>query len=181
MMLLSTRRVLRATALLVASTLAATGAFGQAEKPQYGGTLNIGPHHVTQSPLSGDAADWTWKFNQDTGLTTETLFSADLSKSVGRGGKHRFISDAWLPSDAIRGELAESWKWSDKPLRVDIQLRKGVMFPAKAGVMAARELVADDVVYSYNRYEKSPKKIPTYYDHIEKVEATDKHSVRFTF
>ena len=181
MMLLSTRRVLRATALLVASTLAATGAFGQAEKPQYGGTLNIGHHHVTLSPLSWDAADWTWKFNQDTGLATEQLFAADLSKSQGRGGKHRFISDAWLPSDAIRGELAESWKWSDKPLRVDIQLRKGVMFPAKAGVMAARELVADDVVYSYNRYEKSPKKIPTYYDHIEKVEATDKHSVRFTF
>ena len=153
----------------------------QADKPQYGGTLNIGHHHVTLSPLSWDAADWTWKFNQDTGLVTETLFSADLAKSVGRGGKHRFISDAWLPTDGIRGELAESWAWGQNPLRVDVQLRKGVMFPDKPGVMKSREFVADDVVYSYNRLDKSPKKIPTYFDHIDKVEATGKHSVRFTF
>ena len=171
----------RAWALAGAAWASPLCALAQAEKPQYGGTLNIGHHHVTLSPLSWDAADWTWKFNQDTGLTTETLFSADLSKSVGRGGKHRFISDAWLPSDAIRGELAESWAWGQNPLRVDVQLRKGVMFPDKPGVMKSREFVADDVVYSYNRLDKSPKKIPTYFDHIDRVEATGKHSVRFTF
>jgi peptide/nickel transport system substrate-binding protein len=163
-------------ALLAVSTPAAL-----AQAPQYGGTLNIGHHHVTLSPLSWDPADWTWKYNQDTGLATETLFAADLSKSQGRGGKHRFISDAWLPSDAIRGELAENWKWSENPLRLDINLRKGVMFPARAGVMASREMVADDVVYSYNRLDKSPKKIPTYFDHVDKVETTGKHSLRFTF
>ena len=180
-------QALRTLALSAAMAAAPLAAQAQAlspamtEKPQYGGTLNIGHHHVTLSPLSWDPADWTWKHNQDTGLATETLFSADLSKSQSRGGKHRFISDAWLPSDAIRGELAESWKWSDKPLRVDINLRKGVMFPEKPGVMKSRELVADDVVFSYNRLDKSPKKIPTYFDHIEKVESTGKHSLRFTF
>ena len=75
------------------------------------------------------------------------------------GGKHPFYADAWLPSDAIRGELAESWEWKDNPLRVEIKLRKGVMFPEKPGVMAARELTADDVVFSFNRLDKSPKKI----------------------
>ena len=152
------------------------------EKPQYGGTLNIGMIYVTLAPLSWDPADWTWKYNQDTGLTNETLFSADLSKSISRGGKHAFVADSWLPTDAIRGELAESWKFStDKPMRVDIVLRKGVMFPDKPGVMKSRELVADDVVYSYNRLDKSPKKIPGYFDHIDKVEVTGKHSLRFTF
>ena len=169
-------RTLSLAALLAFSTPAAL-----AQAPQYGGTLNIGHHHVTLSPLSWDPADWTWKYNQDTGLATETLFAADLSKSQGRGGKHRFISDAWLPTDAIRGELAENWKWTENPLRLDINLRKGVMFPARAGVMASREMVADDVVYSYNRLDKSPKKIPTYFDHIDKVETTGKHSLRFTF
>ena len=169
-------RTLSLAALLAVSTPAAL-----AQAPQYGGTLNIGHHHVTLSPLSWDPADWTWKYNQDTGLATETLFAADLSKSQGRGGKHRFISDAWLPTDAIRGELAENWKWSENPLRLDINLRKGVMFPARAGVMASREMVADDVVYSYNRLDKSPKKIPTYFDHVDKVETTGKHSLRFTF
>ena len=167
--------------LTVVALLAAGSSLALAQAPQYGGTLNIGHTAVTISPLSWDPADWTWKYNQDTGLATETLFAADLSKSQGRGGKHRFIADAWLPSDAIRGELAENWKWSDNPLRLDINLRKGVMFPARAGVMAAREMVAEDVVYSYNRLDKSPKKIPTYFDHIDKVETTGKHSLRFTF
>ena len=33
-------------------------------------------------------------------------FAADLSKSQRKGGNHAFRADAWLPSDAIRGELA---------------------------------------------------------------------------
>ena len=179
---LRTATLAGALALASASALAQTIAPAMAEKPQYGGTLNIGMIYVTLAPLSWDPADWTWKYNQDTGLTTETLFSADLSKSISRGGKHAFAADSWLPTDAIRGELAESWKMSsDKPLRVDINLRKGVMFPDKPGVMKSRELVAEDVVYSYNRLDKSPKKIPTYFDHIDKVEVTGKHSLRFTF
>ena len=179
---------LRAATLAITVALASTGALSQAvapamtEKPQYGGTLNIGMIYLTLAPLSWDPADWTWKYNQDTGLTTETLFSADLSKSASRGGKHAFVADSWLPTDAIRGELAESWKMSTgKPLRVDINLRKGIMFPDKPGVMKSRELVAEDVVFSYNRLDKSPKKIPTYFDHIDKVEVTGKHSLRFTF
>jgi peptide/nickel transport system substrate-binding protein len=54
------------------------------------------------------------------------------------------------------------------------------MFPEKPGIMASRELVADDVVFSYTRLDKSPKKIATYFDHVEKVEATDKHTVVFS-
>jgi peptide/nickel transport system substrate-binding protein len=172
---------MRRMALAVLATAAPGLAVAQAEKPQYGGQLNIGTVFVTLSPLSYDSADWAWKFNNDLGLTYEQLFVADLSKATRNGGKHRFILDAWLPSDAIRGELAESWQWKDNPLRLEVKLRKGVMFPEKPGVMAARELTAEDVVYSYNRVDKSPKKIPTYFDHIQKVEATDKNTVVFTF
>jgi peptide/nickel transport system substrate-binding protein len=179
---------LRAAALAAALVWSAAGASAQTlapamtEKPQYGGTLNIGMIYVTLAPLSWNPSDWTWKYNQDTGLATETLFAADLSQSISRGGKHAFVADSWLPTDAIRGELAESWKMStDKPPKLDIVLRKGIMFPEKPGVMKSRELVAEDVVYSYNRLDKSPKKIPTYFDHIEKVEVTGKHSLRFTF
>ena len=55
------------------------------------------------------------------------------------------------------------------------------MFPDKPGVMKSRELVADDVVYSFYRLDKSPKRVPNYFDHIEKVEAPDKNTVVFTF
>ena len=39
----------------------------------------------------------------------------------------------------------------------------------------------EDVVQSFYRLDKSPKKIPTYFDHIQKIEATDPHTVVFTF
>mgnify|MGYP003331445387 FL=1 len=151
-------------------------------KPQYGGSLEIGTVYVTLSALSFDPADWNWKLNHDTGLVYEQLFAADLTKSKQYGGTHPFYADAWLPSDAIRGELAETWSFDPaNPLRMIIKLRKGVMFPAKPGVMEAREFVADDVVFAFTRLSTSPKKIAGYFDHVEKVEAVDKHTVAFTF
>ncbi|MBT9527464.1 MAG: ABC transporter substrate-binding protein [Rhizobacter sp.] len=134
----------------------------------------------TLNAQSFDPADWSWKLNNDAGLVYEQLISADLSKARSRGGAHRFIADAWLPPDGMRGELAESWKMLDNPLRVEFTLRKGVMFPAKPGVMETRELTAEDVVFSFERLNKSPKKIPGYFDHVSKVEATGKHTVVFT-
>jgi peptide/nickel transport system substrate-binding protein len=172
---------LTAIPLVLSLTLGAGTALAQAEKPKYGGTLEIVTVYPTLSALSWDPADWNWKLNHDTGQFYEQLFAADLSKSLRNKGKHPFYADAWLPSDATRGELAESWEWKDNPLRVEIKLRKGIMFPEKPGVMAARELTAEDVVFSYNRLDKSPKKIPAYFDHVDKVEATGTHTVVFTF
>ncbi len=163
-----------------AAMLTATPAFAQ-EVPQYGGTLTTTTINPTISALTWDHADWNWKYNQDDGQVYEQLFAADLTKAKRFGGKHAFTADAWLPTDAMRGELAESWALKDNPTRIEVKLRKGVMFPDKPGVMKARELVADDVVFSYYRLDKSPKKVPTYFDHVEKVEATDKHTVVFTF
>jgi peptide/nickel transport system substrate-binding protein len=169
-------------ALAPASAQPAKPAPAEPAKPIYGGTLEIGTVYVTLSALSFDPADWNWKLNHDTGLFYEQLFAADLTKSKQYGGAHPFYADAWLPSDAIRGELAESWGWDPaNPLRMVIHLRKGVMFPEKPGVMASRELTADDVVFAYTRLSTSPKKIAGYFDHVEKVEATDKYTVVFTF
>ena len=56
----------RRAALALAAGLALAGpALAQkGPKPQYGGELNVGNVYYTVSPLSFDAADWTWKFNQ---------------------------------------------------------------------------------------------------------------------
>ena len=165
----------------MAAAFAGGGAFANDEKPKYGGGIEIGTVYVTLSALSWDAQDFNWKHNHDTGLVYEQLFSADLSKSVKAGGKHPFIADAWLPSDAMRGELAESWEWKENPLRVEIKLRKGIMWPEKAGVMKSREFVADDVLFAYTRLDASPRKIKGYFDHIAKAHAPDKHTVVFEF
>ena len=180
MLLSRVRGQLLASAFGLVLSLGATAALAQ-EKPQHGGALEIGSVYVTLAQLSWDLADWNWKQNHDTGQVYETLFAADLSKSKRNGGKHPFYADAWLPSDAIRGELAESWEWKDNPLRIEIKLRKGVMFPEKPGVMAAREFTAEDVLFSYNRQDKSPKKIASYFDHVERVYAPDPHTVVFEF
>ena len=171
---------LAAASVAVMLSFAAPASAQSEQPPKPGGTLEIGTVYVTLSALSFDNADWNWKHNHDTGAVYEQLFVADLSKSKRLGGKHPFYADAWIPSDAIKGELAETWEWKQNPLRLEINLRKGVMFPAKTGVMAAREMVADDVVFAYNRLDKSPKKIAGYFDHLDKVEATDKHKVVFT-
>jgi peptide/nickel transport system substrate-binding protein len=148
-------------------------------KPQYGGTLEVGNVFVTLNALSWDPGEWPWKLNVDTGMFYEQLFAGDLDKSVRRGGKHKFQADAWLPSDAIRGELAERWEWKGNSLTVT--LRKGIMFPEKPGVMKARELTAEDVVSSYERLDKSPKKLLAYFDHISTVRASDARTVVFHF
>jgi peptide/nickel transport system substrate-binding protein len=173
---------------LLAATLAlwlgrGTGLAGEekAGTPQYGGTLNVGPVYITLSALTWDPADFTWKVAQDTGPVYEQLFAADLSKAEHNGGKYPFVIDGYLPPGAIRGELAESWEWKQDPLRVEIKLREGVMFPDKAGLMKSRELTADDVVNAYNRLNASPKNTTKYFDHNEKVEATGQHTVVFTF
>jgi peptide/nickel transport system substrate-binding protein len=44
------------------------------------------------------------------------------------------------------------------------------MFAAKPGVMEPRLLTADDVVFTYELLSASPKKIPTYFDHIDSVD-----------
>jgi len=165
----------------IAFALSCSWTHAQDETPQYGGTLNIGLVYPALAPLSWDPAAWVWKFSQDTSLVYEQLFAADLSKSRRRGGTHSFRADAWLPPDGIRGELAESWQWKEDPLRVEIHLRKGVMFPDKPGVMKSRELVAQDVVDTFDRLDRSPRKFPYFFSHVQKVEATDRHTVTFTF
>ena len=176
-------RGLRRTMLAGAAALTLAGGSALAEntEPKYGGTLEVGTVYVTLSALSWDPHDWNWKLNHDTGLFYEQLFAADLSKAKRNGGKFSFVPDAWLSSEALRGELAESWEWKENPPRVEIKLRKGIMFPEKPGVMKAREFVADDVVFSFNRLNGSPRRIKDYFTHVAKVEATDKHTVVFTF
>ena len=170
----------RILSLIVVFSCFVSNASAQQAKPQYGGTLSVTTWTPTLSALSWDPQEWHWKLNADTGMYLEQLFAGDLDKSVRKGGKHKFVADAWLPSDAIRGELAEKWVW-EEPNTLVISLRKGVMLPEKPGVLKAREFTAEDVLFSYERLDKSPKKIPTYFDHVAKVEARDKYTVVFRF
>ena len=154
-----------------------SNAGAQPGKPQYGGHLSVGTNSPSLAPLSWDPADWNYKTAQDAGFYYDRLFTADLSKSRARGGPYLFKSDSYIPSDTIKGDLVETWKWLENPLRLEMQLRKGVMFPEKPGVMASRELTSADVTYSYDRLFTSPKRIRDFVDYVDKVEATGKYTV----
>jgi peptide/nickel transport system substrate-binding protein len=172
-------RWLKAGALGAAMLLSGNAFAQNAEKPQYGGTLEVATIFATLSALSWDHKDWPWKINHDAGGIYEQLLTADLSKGTRNGGKYAFHADAWLATDAIKGELAESWEVQKDPPAVIFKLKKGIMFPAKPGVMEARELTADDVVFSYYYRFNSPKRPPAINEDVAKVEALDRYTVAF--
>ncbi len=162
--------------------LAAGPAAGQTQKmeqPKYGGTLEIVTVYATISALSWDNYDYNWKHNHDTGQVYEQLFATDLSQAKSRGGKSTMTPDAYIPTELLRGELAEKWELKENPLQIVITLRKGVMFPEKPGVMASRELTSEDIVYTFNRQNSSPKKVDSMYDYVDSVRAADKYTVVF--
>ncbi len=151
------------------------------EAPRYGGDLNIGTVYVTLSALSWDPVDWTWKSNHDTGLVREQLFAGDLDRGVRGGGDYTFVAEAYLPTDVIRGELAESWEWQDD-LKLVVRLRQGVMFHEKPGIMESRELTAHDVKFTFDLVDSSPKKAQQdYWGYIDELEVRDDHTLVFHF
>lgn len=166
--------------VILASLLLCGAASARAEEPQYGGDLNIGSVYVTLSPLSWDPADWNWKINHDTGMVREQLLAADLSLSEKHGGPFPFVADAYIPTEAVRGELAKRWYWEDDKTLI-IELRRGIMFPTREGLMEERELDAEDVLYTFNYIDQSPKRIATYFEHLEAVETRGSHTVVFRF
>ena len=175
------RGLMYGLALACACTLQAEKVPTPEERPRYGGELNIGTVYVTLSALSWDPVDWAWKSNHDFGMVREQLFAGDLDKSIKKGGHYPFVAEAYLPSDVLRGELAERWEWEDEGTLV-VRLRPGARFTGKAGVMEARELTAEDVVYTFNLVNNSPKKAQSdYWDYIDRVEARDPRTVVFHF
>lgn len=179
------QQTLPARLALGAAALAMSAAIGhaqaQANTPQYGGTLEVATASTAVSTLSWDLADWQATLQtRDTGQFYEQLFSVDLGKAKSRSGPYAFTINGWQPTDAMRGELAESWSWVT-PLLLEVKIRQGVRFPAKPGVMAERELTAQDVVDSFERMNSSPKKTKGYYDHLDKVTVKDKYTVAFSF
>ena len=160
--------------LLGSFAYGATAKGASVKQPQYGGTLTI----VTDmNPISWDIDDWIWKHANDTGFYMEHLLMGDLQKGPRGTNQYAFQDGGWIPPEVLRGQLLQSWEVKKNPLQLIFHLRKGVMWQEKPGVMKARELVADDVVYSINRLKNSPKAIPLYMDFVGKMETPDKYTL----
>jgi peptide/nickel transport system substrate-binding protein len=146
-----------------------------AEKVQYGGTLTILEQSPSVNPISWDNVDIIWKHGQDNGFFKEALMMGDLQKGQRGTKEYDFKAGAYIPSEVLRGELAERWEIKNNPLRVIFYLRKGVFWQDKPGIMKAREFTADDVVYSQTRVKNSPKDAGRL-TFIDRWEALDKYT-----
>ncbi len=78
----------------------------------------------------------------------------------------------------LEGDAAESWTMPT-PTTWVFKLRKGVRWHAKPPV-EGRELTADDVKFTYERFLAPRNPQRGLLEHVEKIEALDRWTVRFT-
>jgi peptide/nickel transport system substrate-binding protein len=102
-----------------------------------------------------------------------------LSFTHSRLVRHRAGPDVAPGAFTIEGDLAESWTQASDTSYV-FRLRRDVRWHPKPPVNG-RELTADDVKYTYDRYvtiKGNPHRVVL--EAIDRVEALDRHTVRFT-
>src|SRR5882724_9556953 len=165
-----TRREWLAGSVSAAALVAAAGstpltprvAFGQA--PKRGGTLTLrlwDPPH--------------WDPYLIIAFKTQIPYTFTHSRLL----KHRAGPAIQPGTFPLEGDLAESWSQSVEKTYV-FKLRKGVRWHAKPPVNG-RELTADDVKYTYERFltiKGNPSRAVL--EQIDRVEALDRHTVKFT-
>jgi peptide/nickel transport system substrate-binding protein len=165
-------QTLAAAALLTAGSSAALAQ----DEPQRNGTLNVITMYRTLDAVTWDYMHWPWKQNHD-GLHLSTLIAGDLGKGPGGAKENEFTASDYIPEAHYRGELAKSWELKQDPLRLEFKLREDVYWPAKEGVMERRQLVAEDVITSFQEMQKSERYIKDYWNFIKEWQAPDDHTV----
>ena len=148
-------------------------------KPQYGGS--IADAWVTDDGLHTDT--WFGGGNRGpTNLVLEVMGMGDwgLDRNV-----YDFVASE-VPQSAVRPHIAESFEISPDGLTFTFHIRKGVHWQDKAP-MNGRELVADDIVFSFQRMKglgDFAEAGPAPYGQIanlpiESITAPDKYTVVF--
>jgi len=109
---------------------------------------------------------------------TEWLCCGDIEHFGPRGnGEFLFQNWEYVPEQYTTGELAQSWEISASPLQMTFHLRQGVTWTGNSTInIAARELIASDIVYSLNRAMSTPGQA-SYFSAVSNIVATDKYTV----
>ena len=165
---LTRRDLLKAggAAALAATLPHAAPPAAQAQTPKRGGTLRLA---FVADPVTGFDPHQTISF----------LTMVPLSFVYSRLVKVKAGPDVKPMTYPIEPDLAESWARPNDTTWV-FKLRKGVRWHPKPPVNG-RELTAEDVKYTYERFLtiKGNGNRPTL-ESVEKIEAPDKYTVRFT-
>jgi peptide/nickel transport system substrate-binding protein len=162
---LSRRELLTVGGLTVAgATLAPRSALGQT--PKRGGTLTVrmwDPPHFDLHAAGG----LSYKLH--------TLMTYTHSRLV----RHKTGPNVQPGTFAFEPDLAESWTQPNDTTYI-FKLRRGVRWHAKPPVNG-RELTAEDVTYTIDRFLTTKGHANAHMlKSVDKVEAVDKHTVKFT-
>jgi peptide/nickel transport system substrate-binding protein len=133
--------------------------------PKYGGTIRTMGTAVERNLEVHIAGGISATLNWGPGICYNCLLT------------YKWGPDVKAPSYIVVGELAESWTQPDE-LTYVFKLRPGVKWHNIPPVNG-RELVADDIIYSYNRVREF-KSYAAYLAGITKMEAVDKSTLKFT-
>ena len=149
-------------------------------EPQYGGKLTTFANLWAQAadPASADVLDGHWTTNVWTTPHMEYLLTTDFEKYGPRGtGEFGVQVLQGIPEAFLAGQLAESWEAS--PDKIVFHIRKGVTWTGNANIgMEPRELTAEDVTFSLNRYYNSEKVGgPAVFPFIDSIYAEGKYTV----
>jgi peptide/nickel transport system substrate-binding protein len=151
-------------ALATAAAAASVPSAAWAQAPKRGGTLNL---------KLWDPPHW------DPQLTISYKTHIALTFTHGRLLKPRVGPGVQPGTFPLEGDLAESWSQPNETTYV-FKLRRGVRWHPKPPVNG-RELTADDVLYSIERFRTVKGNANAYMlASVDKVEAPDKYTVRFT-
>jgi peptide/nickel transport system substrate-binding protein len=165
--------VSRRDVLKLGTTAAAVGLAGgalqpraaTAQTPKRGGIFKV-RHHV--QPVHFDP-------HQTIAFATMMPLSYCMSRLV----KVKAGSNVVPGTQPVEADLAESWTQTN-PTTYVFKLRKGVRWHPKPPVNG-RELTADDVKYTYERFLTIPGNGNRFLlEFVDKIDALDKHTVRFT-
>src|SRR5262249_38846541 len=163
-MRLSRRDVLKLGAAIAAGATVAPSA--AAQDPRRGGTISVRmwdpPHFDLHAP-----GGLSYKLH--------TLMTYTHSRLV----RHRTGPAVQPGTFALEPDLAESWSQPNDTTYV-FKLRRGVRWHPKPPVNG-RELVADDVVYTIDRFLTTKGHANAHMlNSVDRVEAIDKYTVKFT-
>ena len=162
-MQLSRRHLLKLGGAALAGASAAP-AVARAQTPKRGGSLAI---RTWDPPHFDPFQTISYKTHIALSFTHSRLLKHKAGPSVVPGT---------FPNE---GDLAESWTQPNETTYI-FKLRKGVRWHAKPPV-SGRELTADDVVFSVNHFLTVKGNANAYMlRSVEKVEAVDKYTVKFT-
>src|SRR5262245_11029733 len=158
----STRREFLGLAGLGAAAAISTPVAARAQAPRRGGTLTIrawDPPHFDPYLVVA--------------FKTQVVYSFTHSRLL----KHKAGPSVQPGSFVLEGDLAESWSQPDE-LTYVFRLRKGVRWHGKPPVNG-RELTAEDVVYSLDRFRAVPGNPQSYLiSMVDRVEAADRYTVK---